>query len=906
VFGRKRFGIRLKIILGYLFIIICLTIAFILVDNQVSSIQQDRNYIADHDFSVNEETNRIEKMVIEMESGLRAYLLTGNLSYLEPYTTNENKLNDAYDKLNGLLADNPSQQQNLSAIKAAIEQWIKNDCEPIVMLKKRNPSNTFSDIYDTNSGKGDLDGIRSKLEAFRTIEKGMMKQRTLYLDSQYSTLSISLFAMLTIVGLVSITIAFILSQSIVGTMKQVTRTIIRLASSKGEMTRRIRVHVNDEVRDLAEATNLLLESHEEDQWQQKKITEVISSLQGISDLGTLGRTFTAKAAEMLGASYGVFYVSAKQEAASYMVKIASYAALSDCHELGVLKFRVGEGLVGQCAASKKIYHLTSVPDRYISISSGLGSANPRSILIIPVEYNNEVIAVIELATLDHFTSLHMELINDILEVLGTIIHSVESRVEVERLLRESQMLTEELQTQAEELLTQQEELHVTNEQLEEQNRYADEKSKELEQIKVSLEEHMKQLEQSSQYKTEFLANMSHELRTPLNSVLILSQILAENARQTLTKEEQEYAQVIHSAGNDLLLLINDVLDLSKVEAGKLDIHVDGMNVFELPSMFKAQFDKVAEQKNIAFTTEIEAHLPKIFYTDEQRVHQIIKNLLSNAFKFTHLGYVHLRVAMCEPELAVSLLPEAKPGQVLAISVRDTGIGIAPNKRELVFEPFRQADGTTNRKYGGTGLGLSISRELAVLLGGRITMESEEGIGSTFTLYVPTLDLEMSELIIARKEAAATLADPLFGTDVSEPPEEQESGGPREVSDFHGKKVLVVDDDVRNVFTLSNALENEGITVIAAHHGQECLELLEQMPEIDLVLMDIMMPVMDGYEAMRAIRRDPRFEHMPIIALTAKAMKQDREICLEAGASDYISKPLNLDQLYSLMRVWLTK
>ncbi|MFD0696082.1 CHASE3 domain-containing protein [Paenibacillus sp. GCM10027628] len=906
MFGKKRFGIRLKIMLGYLFIIFCLMISFILVNNQVSSMQKARNYIIEHDLAVHEETNQIEKLVMDMESAQRGYLFTGDANFLEPYKLNETKWRESYNRLSLLISDNESQLRNLTAIKTSIEHWIKEVGDPTILMKKKNMSGALTEMYQSNPGKNELEETRSQFESFRTIEKGLTKQRSEHLDAQNQLLNTSLIVMLTIVSIFSLTVALLISQSIVGTMRQVNRAIMKLASSKGELSHRIHVNVNDEVKDLADATNILLESHEEIQWQQKRLTEVVSMLQGISNLETLGKSFITKTADLFGASYGVFYLRSEHENSNYMVKLASYAAMGDCDEIGVHKFRVGEGLVGQSAAGKRMYHLTKVPDNYISIASGLGNSKPRSILIVPVEYNNEVIAVMELATLDVFTPLHMDLLKEILEVLGTIIHSVQTRVEVERLLRESQMMTEELQTQAEELQTQQEELQITNEQLEEQNRYADEKSKELELIKQSLEEHARELEQSSQYKSEFMANMSHELRTPLNSVLILSQMLAENGRGTLTKEEQEYAKVIHNAGNDLLLLINDILDLSKVEAGKLEIHVDGMNISELPEVLRGQFAKIAEQKNVEFMIKQDSSVPDTFYTDEQRFYQIIKNLLSNAFKFTHEGFVQLHLAMCESDQAAALLPEASHRQVLAVSVRDTGIGIAKDKQEVIFEPFRQADGTTNRKYGGTGLGLSICRELAGLLGGCLTMESVEGIGSTFTLYIPSLDQEISEFISVRKEAAAAYSSALFDSDRMEKAQNASLDSPGEICAFKGKKVLVVDDDVRNVFTLSNALENEGITVIAAHDGQECLEILGEDPEVDLILMDIMMPVMDGYEAMRAIRKNARYEQIPIIALTAKAMKQDREICLESGASDYISKPLNLSQLLSLMRVWLTK
>ena len=589
--------------------------------------------------------------------------------------------------------------------------------------------------------------IRSQLSQFRSLEMGYVKDRAAHLDAQNEKLTHSLFVMLGVVLIFSLLAALVISRSIVGTIKQVTKSIIKLSSMKRDRSKRIHVTMNDEVKDLADATNVLLESQEEIEWQQRKLTEVVHMLQGISDLETLGSSFIRKAAELFGSSFGVFYIRSVHEGKDCMKRLAAYAAMGESAEAGKLSFSLGEGLVGQCAIEKRIVHLTHVPETYISLKSGLGSASAQSVLIVPIIHNQEVIAIMELASFDKFTSLQLSLLDDILEVLGTIVHSVQTRVEVERLLREYQVMTEELQSQ-------QEELHMTNEQLEERNRYADERSRELEHMKASFEEHAIQLEMSSRYKSEFLANMSHELRTPLNSILILSQMLQENNNTTLTQDEQEYARVIHSSGNDLLLLINDILDLSKVEAGKLDIHIGELHVGWLPELLQSQFEKVAEQRKLAFQIDLDAQLPEIFYTDEQRLSQIIKNLLSNAFKFTHEGSVQVDFRMCSVDQIVELLPLAKHMQVMAVSVKDTGIGIPPDKQEVIFEPFRQADGTTNRKYGGTGLGLSISRELARLLGGCIHMQSEEGEGSTFTLFVPSLPHLLGETTSMHMEAAA--------------------------------------------------------------------------------------------------------------------------------------------------------
>lgn len=896
---KKRFGIRSKIMLGYIFIFACISVVFTLVINQVTSMQTDRNYIIDHDFSVHSEINNIEKYVMDMESGQRGYLITGDSAYLEPYHNGETNWRQSYMKLSQLTQENAVQDQSLQTIKKSIERWVMQLDEATGPLLKREQGEGTHSInpYDFYLGKQNVEDIRSQLDRFRNIEIALTKDRAKLLDNQNKMFTRSLFVMLTLLLIFSLTTALLISQSIVGTIKQVTKSILKLSSFKRDYSQRIQVTMNDEVKDLAEATNMLLENQEEIEWQQRKLAEVVHMLQGISDMETLGTSFISKAAELFGASFGLFYLRTTHKGKVAMEKIAAYAMMDIENDIGIHRFHLGEGLVGQCALEKRMFHFMNVPDHYVKITSGLGAVKAQSVLIVPILHHHEVIAVMELASLNKFTPQQMELLEDILDVLGTIVHSVQTRVEVERLLRESQLITEELQIQTEELQSQQEELHMTNEQLEEHNRCSEERSKELERIKVALEEHAVQLQLSSQYKSEFLANMSHEFRTPLNSVLILSQMLQENKMGNLSSDEQEYARVIHSSGTDLLLLIDDILDLSKVEAGKLDIHIGELNVRELPKQIQSQFAKVAEQRNLLLNIELEFPVLEHFYTDEQRLSQILKNLLSNAFKFTHEGSVHVSIKQCEADEVAEVLPSANANQVLAISVRDTGIGIPLDKQALIFEPFRQADGTTNRKYGGTGLGLSISRELAGLLGGEIGMSSEEGVGSIFTVYLPSLEPGISEFQPAWEEAAATY-------DSTAEKQEEPSLVMAEPNMLRGRVVLVVDDDVRNVFVLSNAFENEGMTVIIAHDGQECLAILQREPQIDIILMDMMMPVMDGYEAMRMIRKDERNEHLPIIAITAKAMKQDRDICLQAGASDYISKPLNLNQLLSLIRVWL--
>lgn len=384
--------------------------------------------------------------------------------------------------------------------------------------------------------------------------------------------------------------------------------------------------------------------------------------------------------------------------------------------------------------------------------------------------------------------------------------------------------------------------------------------------------------------------MSHELRTPLNSLLILTQMLTVNAEGNLTPKQLEYLNAIHNSGNDLLLLINDILDLSKMESGKLSVNPEPVYLANLTTGLANQFMLVAERTGLSFTVDVDEDVPSSIYTDPMRLLQILKNLLSNAFKFTEKGGVEFRVK------------KAANPEWLAFAVSDSGVGIPADKQEIVFEAFHQVDGTTNRKYGGTGLGLSISRELSKLLGGYIDAESKEGQGSTFTLYLPV------NLSLMPGQAADVAAAVPENDAVSEEPHIEESK-PALVraageTNLNGKKVLVIDDDMRNVYALIAAMEAKGIIASFAQTGREGLQRLKENPDIDLVITDIMMPEMDGYETIRQIRKIPAFYNLPIIALTAKAMKHDRDKCLEAGASDYISKPVNLDQLFSLIRVWL--
>lgn len=851
-------------------------------------------------------------------------------------------------------------------------------------------------------------------------------------------------------------------------LNKVSGVMISVANGSSDLKTRVEVTSHDEIDDVAYSFNRMVESLEEQMereqnqhWIKSNIAEITTSLSGTHDLESVSRTFLSQVAPLMGACHAVFYMKEADEAKFKL--LASYAFKERKHLS--TEFGLGEGLVGQAAYEKSPIILSQVPSDYIRVQSGLGEAPPLNLYVLPICFEGEVKAVVEIASFEPFSLTQQSFIEELIDSVGIILDSVMGRIQLAKLLQESQALMEEIQAQSEELQSQQEELRAINEELEEQtqslrqseeklqmqqeeleqtnadleekanrleeqNHRFEAKNKEVEKARAELEEKARQLTLSSKYKSEFLANMSHELRTPLNSLLILSKLLSDNHERNLTDKQIEYARTIFSSGTDLLTLINDILDLAKIESGKMTINSSQVMIRDLAEFVEQSFRPVANENRIRFEIVWKEGLPEFIYSDEQRLQQVLKNLLSNAFKFTHKGSVTLEISK-------------KTDSMLAFSVIDTGIGISKEKQELIFQAFQQADGTTSRKYGGTGLGLSISRELAALLGGSITVESEEGKGSIFTFLVgdyqraeqgkdhpatiekqeskqdpipaepihvkvnqPSpvdtnsyikrllivdddvrqrnslmelignkdviikavssgkeaieelkvspfdciiLDLGLSDttgfdlletlkttgehdhlkviiytgreltskeemylkkhahtIIIKDAQSPQRLQEELdlFLKASHEIINEQKTDSIQSPTGLEGKKILLVDDDVRNVYALSSILELYGMEITFAEDGKEALEWLSEGSSFDLVIMDIMMPEMDGYEAIGKIREIPRYRDLPIIALTAKAMKEDREKCMEVGASDYIMKPVDPDQLISLIRVWL--
>ncbi|WP_172195636.1 ATP-binding protein [Saccharibacillus qingshengii] len=665
-----------------------------------------------------------------------------------------------------------------------------------------------------------------------------------------------------------------------------------IAFSFNEMAASLETH-NRKARELNEELA-------EYNWIQTALAESSALYQNINTLDQLSYTFLRKVVPLTGSAYGVFYLRTENDDLKRISSFAGYPS-GEPHE----SFKIGEGLVGRAAESGEILSIAHVPEHYLRIASGTGQAAPASLLIVPIQFENRIKAVVEFASLEPFSPAQKHLVEQLTNTLGIALNSVAGRMEVDRLLRESQMLTEELQTQAEELQSQSEEMQAQSEELRSQQDTLRGANEQLERTNLQVEEKNRLLEvvqselvRNSEFQSEFLANMSHELRTPLNSILILSQILSEKEDHSLSGQEKEYASTIYRSGKDLLALIDDILDLAKAEAGQMDVLIEPYNVTELPHSMLGLFSEIAKRKNLVLEASLEPDTPELIWTDGRRVEQIVKNLLSNAIKFTPQGSVKLKIGTVDSETG--------PGsRELKIEVSDTGIGIKDDKRSLIFEAFRQADSTTERVYGGTGLGLSICREFSRLLKGRIDVESADGKGSTFTVILP-LDLRDSQTdeadLMFKPAPVPSRAAIAPGVSKLAMPADREG----DLELFRNRKLLLVDDDARNIYAISIALENKGAEVGIAENGREALEVLERDPSYDLILMDIMMPEMNGYEAMQQIRSKPEFSSVPIIVLSAKAMKEEREMCLAAGASDYISKPLDVEKLFSMMRVWLSK
>jgi len=1128
-------------------------------------------------YNIIKESDNMLISLLNMETGARGFALTGQEKFLEPFNKGKIDSMNQYNKLKQLTKDNYYQQDKLINLNKSYETWLQWESSQIVDVRRKvtiGQAKMKDLIITAQSGKGkeQMDNSRKILSNITKDEQDLLKTR----DDKLVKMENQTLIILSLGGILAILLTIIISISllrmVLNPIVTVTNTFKKISEGDADLDVRLKTNSKDELGDMARYFNTfmtklaeLIIENKNHSWLKTGEVELSEKIRGEQDIISLSTNIITYIAKYLNAQIGVIYIKTNDDTFNLF---GSYAC-GRPEDLSK-EIKLGEGIIGQVALEKQAIVITNVPENYIKITSGVGACVPKNILVTPFVYDNEVLGIIELGSFNEFTEIQLKFIEKVSSSIAITIHSAEVRLKMKELLHKTMVQSEELQSQQEELRQNNEELEEHTKSLKKSETYLRNQQQELSVVNEELEEKAKALEITSKYKSEFLANMSHELRTPLNSILVLSQMLAgNNDAVSLSTKQLEFAKTIHSSGGDLLKLINDILDLSKVEAGKMEVNFEKIYLSELVGYVDRLFRPVAEQKGLDFKVEIEDELTDSIVSDSQRVQQIINNLLSNAIKFTSNGGVTMSIHAVKDHDVLNV--EGNTENFIGVSITDTGIGVSYDKQVLIFEAFKQSDGTTSRKYGGTGLGLSISKELAGLLGGSINLVSEGEKGSTFTLILPyyghkvkslTIDSntntkqvegnvlinsEISEhkniddrdivnsfekyilIIEDDKKFASTLLElahekgykcliaenGLTGIDLAmkykpdailldiglpdisgwkvveklkgnkdtenisihvisggdyynstekvnsvlgylKKPVSVESlevvfmkiqnnivkplkkllildenkdevknivqvlskkgfqitlldsgieaynllktelfdclimdlkikdmsgfnllaklenenianlqiiiytenelskdeelelqkytqsiiiKGTRsaerlvsEVSLFlhdldskieekkikiiksehekkdslNNKKILVVDDDMRNIFALTSVLEEKGLNVVIGRNGEEAIKKLYANLDIDLILMDIMMPDMDGYTAIREIRKLEQFHITPIIAITAKAMKDDKQKCIDAGADDYLTKPIDMDKLISLLRVWLYK
>jgi HAMP domain-containing protein/CheY-like chemotaxis protein/signal transduction histidine kinase len=675
---------------------------------------------------------------------------------------------------------------------------------------------------------------------------------------------------------------------------------VATAVTKGDLTRSIQVEARGEVAELKDNINTMIDNlrlttdrNTEQDWLKTNLARFTGMLQGQRDLSTVGRMLLSELAPLVNAHQGVIYQMEGEPSATDDGTLVLLSTFADTPEGQVREVRIGEGLVGQCAAGKRRMLITELPRNTSPVRSGLFKAKPKNVIVLPVLFEDRVKAVIELASLGAFTASQLAFLEQLTASIGIVLNSIEATMQTEGLLKQSQQLAAELQAQQKELQQTNEQLAQKAQELAEQNYEVERKNQEIEQARRALEEKARELALTSKYKSEFLANMSHELRTPLNSILVLGQQLAENPDGSLTAKQVEFARTIHGAGTDLLNLISDILDLSKIESGTVSVEAEEILIGSLLDTVSRPFRHEAENRRLSFEVSAESRLGRSLVTDSKRLQQVLKNLLSNAFKFTEQGGVHLTVTSASSGWSSDHPILSGAGSVIAFEVTDTGIGIPAEKQRIIFEAFQQADAGTSRKFGGTGLGLAISRELASLLGGEIQLKSTPGKGSTFTLYLPQTYVGPAAANVGKQEkSGAASMVPIFLSTVAAAEQVVHVEDDREYLQEGDAVLLIVEDDTHYARVLCDLSRDKGFKVLVAHTGAEALSLAREHNPAAISL-DVGLPDMLGWTVLNHLKQDSRTRHIPVQMLT---LDEDRHHGLSRGAFAFVTKPSTTEEL----------
>lgn len=872
-----KYTFKQQVVLGFTLSLLFVLISAITSYFSIQSMNNDSKWES-HTYEVIDNAQNLEVNLLNAETGLRGYILTQRSKYLDPYTKNVNKIVPQIKELRRLTIDNLNQQRRIDSLDIYADQKI-SDMHEILQANAISGQQASIQKLLTDKGKLFKDNIVRMNNQIIQEEFNLLKiRKDKRIESGTRSTAIVIISSLIIIGLV-----VYLSSFIKRTFDEQKLTEIKIRESNEQLEK-----VSSE--------------NEQKNWMLSGASVVNESLRGEQEMDELCTHVITDMCNYVKSPVGAMYLfNAKTQKLDLTGAYAFEIKKGKLQEIAL-----GEGLIGQAALEKRIKQLHDIPADYVKVSSGLGNTSPKTIIVMPVLFEDEIVAAIEMALPKPPTALELNFFERITTNIGVAINRTQAREKLRDLFLQTQQQAEELESQQEELRTtneelihkseelqsSEEELRVQQEELRQTNAELEEKASQLEERNISVNEareamslKAEELEVSSKYKSEFLANMSHELRTPLNSILILARILKENRPENLNEEQLKYAGVIHNAGTDLLTLINDILDLSKIESGKVDLDIEAIRPQEIKQNMESLFTEVAKSKKIRFIATLNTDVPERMVTDLAKTEQIIKNLLSNAFKFTpENGEINLEIVKADQHTRYySDQLNNHTGQILSFRVKDSGIGIPEDKQKLIFEAFKQADGTTSRKYGGTGLGLSISKELANILGGEIQVESEPNQGSCFTLFMPVAHTE-GNLTIAQSENMhpTAVVIPLIPQPVLIPLDKNRQ-----------QTLLIVEDDIVFADVLKDYATEKGFFPMLAHSGDTGLEMaISKLP--DAIILDIMLPVMDGWSILKQLKANPQTKHIPVHMMSAGEFKGER--ALKEGAIGFLKKPIEKDEL----------